>query len=247
MTEPENKGFLAIIEKASSLENVNVDSLERMMKMQIEWENRQEGRAFQDAIARVQEKLSLIRIYKSKSVGYDVDKNDKSKGQKEAFKYAPIEEIDKHVRPLLVAEGITPSYTSDFIGNGLYNITCKLSKGLQHISCTIPLPIDSSGGKNNVQGMGSTFSYGKRYALCAALNILTVGEDNDGQGAPITEEQAAEIKLGLKETGLDVVKFLKNMKVESVDEIPTKDFARAKNAIDAKRYQMLQKQKGDKQ
>jgi hypothetical protein len=41
------------------------------------------------------------------------------------------------------------------------------------------MPIDTSGSKTSVQGIGSTVSYGKRYTLCALLNIST-GDDTDG-------------------------------------------------------------------
>jgi hypothetical protein len=34
-------GFMSIIEKAAALENIDVDKLERMMAMQMQWEDRQ--------------------------------------------------------------------------------------------------------------------------------------------------------------------------------------------------------------
>lgn len=208
--------------------------------MQMEWEDRQEERDFNNAIERIVGKLAHIRIVKSKSVGYDIDKNDKSKGQKEAFRYTPIEEIEKIVRPLLAEENIRPAYTCKPSGmQGMYEVTCTLKRGRQSTESCIPLPMDTSGGKNNAQGMGSTFSYGKRYALCAALFITTVGEDNDAAGAPITEEQSIEIKQGLMDTGLDTKKFLKTLKIESVDEMATKDYRRAMNLINATRWEQL--------
>lgn len=227
---------MAIIEKVAALPSAEtVDSLERMMKMQMEWEDRQEEREFNDAVARIQEKLQHVRIVKNKAVSY--------KANETAFKYALLEDIDKIVRPMLIEENIRPSYTTTPLNNGIYNVTCRLTRGRYFSESSIPLPIDTSGGKNNVQGMGSTFSYGKRYALCAALNIVTVGEDNDGMGAPITEEQAKEIKDGLKKSKLDVAKFLKTLKVESVEEITSRDYNRVLNTIQAKLYRDEQEAK----
>lgn len=237
-------GFMAIIDKASSLDNIDVDKLERMMAMQLQWEERQGEVELGDALSRIHAKLSTIRIIKTKSVGYDLVKGDPSKGQKEAFKYTPIEDIDKAVRPLLDAENIRPSYTMKNAGNGIYEIICRLSRGRNFVESSIFMPMDTSGGKNNAQGMGSAQQYGNRRSLCAALNIVTVGEDNDAQGAPITDEQAKEIKDGLQEAGLDVAKFLKNLKVDSVEQIPTKDYGRAISAIDAKKWRNLKEQKG---
>jgi len=106
----------------------------------------------------------------------------------------------------------------------------------------MPMPLDVSGGKGNAQAMGSTQTYGMRRALCGAFNIIPVGQDDDASGGAITAEQAKEIKDGLKETGLDVVKFCNNLKARNVDEIKLKDYARAKTALDAKRYQIIKGQ-----
>ena len=42
-----------------------------------------------------------------------------------------------------------------------------------------------------MQAIGSSVSYGKRYALCMLLNIATGGEDDDGQKAvpPVNERE----------------------------------------------------------
>ncbi len=41
-------------------------------------------------------------------------------------------------------------------------------------------PLDQSGSKNAIQGAGSSVAYGKRYTLCAILNIVTNGDDRNG-------------------------------------------------------------------
>jgi hypothetical protein len=45
------------------------------------------------------------------------------------------------------------------------------------------LPADVGKGRNDVQAIGSSVSYGKRYAAMAMLNLITRGlaEDDDGQ------------------------------------------------------------------
>lgn len=237
----EESGYMTLITQLAKTPTLkNVEVIERMMNVQERWEDRKEEREFSDAIARIVEKLSHIRIIKNKSVGYDIEKGNPAKGQKEVFRYTTIEEIEKIVRPLLIAENITPSYTctpSAFAG--MYDVTCILTRGRHSRKSSIPLPMDTSGGKNSTQGMGSTFKYGQRYALCAALFITTVGEDNDGQGAPITEAQAKEIKDGLAETGLDTKHFLKSLKIDSVDEMPSKHYKRAINLINATKWEQL--------
>ncbi len=234
-------GFLAIIEKASQLDNVDVDKLAKMMEMQLQWEANQAKKSFDAAMTRISAKLATIRIVKTKTVAYDINKNDKAAGQKEAFRYASIEDIDKIVRPILNEENMAVSYDTAPAANSWHEIIVKLSHAGHTETSRIPLPLDTSGGKGNTQAMGSTYSYGKRYALCGALNIITVGEDDDGMGGAITAEQALEIKNGLKETGLDVIKFCQALKTPNIDEIRQKDLARARTALDAKRYQILKK------
>lgn len=238
-------GFMQIIDKVALLDNIDVDKLERMMQIQLQWEAQQAKKNFAGCMTRISSRLANIRIIKSKTVGYDIDKNDKSKGTKEAFRYTPIDEIDKVVRPILNEEGMSISYDTELSAmTGWHTVIIKLSHAGHTESSRIPLPLDVSGGKNNTQGMGSTYSYGKRYALCAAFNIITVGEDDDAQGGPITDEQAKQIKDGLRETGLDGIKFLKAMKAETVEEIRTKELPRALAAIENKRY--MNKKEADK-
>ena len=89
---------------------------------------------------------------------------------------------------------------------GAVAITAVLSHRQGHTQeSTLVLPNDTSGNKNTVQAIGSTVSYGKRYALCALLNIST-GDDADGkppQAAGLNKEQAKRLRDALKVAGLD--------------------------------------------
>lgn len=226
-------GFMSIIEKAAALENIDVDKLERMMAMQLQWEDRQAEVAFNEAMTRVAARIGNIKIVRTRGVSYD-----KGEIKKDAFKYAAIEDIDRLIAPILAEEGVTVSFdTEPSATQGWHNIIIRVSHGRHTKSAKVPLPLDTSGGKNNTQGMGSTYSYGKRYALCAFFNIVTVGDDDDGAGGAITDEQAAEIKTALRDTESDVVKFLAYMKVASVEEIRTRDYKKATALLESKKKQ----------
>lgn len=56
--------------------------------------------------------------------------------------------------------------------------------------------------KADAQGVGSGFTYGRRYAFCAMLGI-SADEDDDGNGAAIggTGQRAVEPKIEAKENG----------------------------------------------
>lgn len=232
---------LAVIANAVRDPAVDVDKLERVFALQERLIERQERSAFDDAMARISAKLTNVRLVKNKSVAYDIDKNDKKKGQKEAFKYIPLEDIHKVVQPLLDDEDITPSYDTAEAPNGWNYVIGRLNyKGTVRRECKIPLPLDTSGGKSNVQGMGSTFSYGQRYALKGLLNLNIIGEDNDGQVEPvfISLEQAVEIDQLIPQVCKDPAvfkpKFLAYMRVSSVQDIRASEFKKAMTMLNSK-------------
>jgi hypothetical protein len=108
------------------------------------------------------------------------------------------------------------------------DITCHVQHGthVQSTSFVVPLPQLST---NNTQQFGAALSYGKRYALCAALNIVVSNEDDDGAALieRITEEQAVELRLLLRDTGKDEGRFLQWAKAESIEELSKAKFAEA--------------------
>ena len=77
--------------------------------------------------------------------------------------------------------------------------------------------IDTTGGKSNVQAVGSTNSFLRRYVACNIFNIVVVGDDDDGNGGTIDEAQAKTIVELIKKAKVGP-KFLKYMRAQSVEE-----------------------------
>lgn len=223
----ETTGFLAIIERAASDPAIDVEKLERMMAMQERIMAKNAEIAFNQALARISAKMP--RIVKGGSVGYKEDKNDKNSSTKEAFKFARYEDIDAVVRPLLVEEGFSLSYTTEQREGGGCIMHGTLSHKDGHSrTASVPLALDTSGGKNNIQAMGSTTSYGRRYTMCMLLNIVTVGEDDDGKGIEfVTTEQALEIDVMIGQVGADKAKFLSVLGVDDVRHIRASEHKKA--------------------
>jgi hypothetical protein len=103
-------------------------------------------------------------------------------------RFATYEAIDKIVRPIIEAEGLTYGFDYNEGEQGRLLVTCIVSHTGGHSERFGPMPlaIDQSGAKNPTQGAGSSGSYGQRYTLCAAFNIVTEGADTDG-GAPVRD------------------------------------------------------------
>jgi hypothetical protein len=119
-------------------------------------------------------------------------------------------------------------------------VTCILAHRDGHREETsLDLMHDSTGSKNSVQAIGSSVSYGKRYTMCALLNITTKNEDDDGATADtsgwISDAQSRELDALIRETSSDLAKYLKHMGVDALYKIPAAQFTEAKQALLAKR------------
>jgi len=232
--QPVSGGMLAIIERVASDPHADVEKLERMLSLQERIMTKQSEIDFTEALARMKPKLPKVE---KKGMIKFTDKN----GVERNTPHARYEDIQEAIDPHLATEGFTISFDTTAAPNSMPIISCTLAhKGGHSKTISMPLPLDTSGSKNNLQAMGSTISYGKRYLVGMMFDLVIKGEDDDAQGGAITDAQAKEIKDGLKETGLDTVKFLKTLKAESVEEIRTRDYARATSAIDAKKWRNSQ-------
>lgn len=223
--------LLRVIASAAADPRVDVVKMEALLNMQERVMARAAEVAFNQALARL--KAKLPRVSKKGAI---VLKDGKTR-----LPYAKYEDINEAVLPLMLEEGFTVSYSTELVANSTLieiRATFRHEGGHQDVGkAYLPLT-DDSGAKNRVQGAGSILSYGKRYALCQYLDIVTEGEDDDGmQGdaQPINEKQQSEIRDLIADSGADEVKFLAYMGVESVEDIVVRDFAKAKNALNQKR------------
>lgn len=164
----DNAAVLSLIERLVLDPNVDVSKVERMFDLQERLIARNQEAAYNAALAIMQPSLPEIE--------------HKGKGNNEKS-YAKWEDIHSQVTPILTANGFALTFrTSDEAGR--IKVTAVLRHRDGHSDETsITLPSDQSGGKNAVQAVGSSVSYGKRYAACALLNIRTRGEDDDGKAA----------------------------------------------------------------
>lgn len=181
--------------------------------------------SFNESLARMQPLLPTI----TKNGMIRIPPKDGKAGQETA--YAKYEDIDRMIRPLMMMEGFSFSFTSappSTDGRYLITGTLRHRDGFC-ISSSIPLALETSGSKNNVQGMGSTISYGKRYLVCMLLNLVAEGEDNDGNPVVINEQQRENLT-----TLMDAANFtpdqkrkvLKWLNAESVEQVLAKNYDR---------------------
>lgn len=97
------------------------------------------------------------------------------------YKYTSLETISKTIRPILRKYGIDYIQPLDDV-NGTSAITTRIYTidGKDFIEFTTPLPQGEMAKMNNVQAMGATITYFRRYAICSFLGIIA-DEDVDAR------------------------------------------------------------------
>lgn len=230
--------LLHLVEMAVTRPDVDVHKLEALLKIQREVLADDAKAEFNRAFIRLSE--ILPRIKRNGILEYPVNKNNPDGPKRKIASYAKWEDIDEAIRPLLKAEGFALSFSTEPRADGGGIIT---TAHLRHVAghsteTSIPVPLDTSGGKNNVQGYGSALSYGKRYTTTAALNLITEGEDDDGKSGGIqyiTPDQADEIDGLITETETKPLQFLEFFGVSSVANLTADNYVPAKNMLLSKK------------
>lgn len=151
--------------------DVSVDKLERLVAMHERMMATRARAAFDAAFSQMQAKLPTI----DEKGKITVDGSVRSR-------YARYEDIIEAVRPVLAEFGFSLRHRNEVIDGRQMKIIGILSHRDGHSEQDeFICPPDNSGKKSPIQEMGSSRAYGQRYTTIALLNIVTKGQDNDGQ------------------------------------------------------------------
>lgn len=174
--------LLTIIAKAATDPRVDIDKMTALLAMQERILARDALDQFNQAMAVVNQ--GDLRVGKGGTA---------SLGAGRGYRFARWEDMDAVIRPLLREAGMWLSFDSQQGADGGMTIECTLTHTAGHATkASIYLPLDSGPGRNPLQQIGSTISYGKRYAAEMVLNIVREDEDDDGHAAaPQRAQQAA--------------------------------------------------------
>lgn len=132
---------------------------------------------FEAALGRFKDDLPTI--FKTKKVSFP-----NKDGSKTEYSHAELAEASEVCAESLGKYGITYNWKPSEGANGRTLMTCVFrhpESGHVEEMATLGGPPDTSGGKNNVQAIGSTTTYLERYTLLAACGIAPKGIDNDGR------------------------------------------------------------------
>jgi hypothetical protein len=229
-----SSSLIEAITRAAKDPSVDVDKMSKLLEMHMLMVAVAAEESFNQAFARLQPQLP--RVAKRGLIGRGTDRE---------IPYARFEDICEVTLPLLWREGFTVSFSERLTpaGNMMEIVaTFRHADGYSTTGSAFTPLADDSGGKNKVQGGGSVYSYGQRYAYCKFLNIVMEGEDDDGTQAamhPIDDKKVIEITdivNDLVERGKmpseDV--FLKFMGVKRIEDILNRDYLKATSALKQK-------------
>lgn len=229
----ESAALLSMIERAARDPAVDIDKMERLFGMKERMEALAARRAYDEAFAAMQPELP------------EIDKRGKiiikEKGGEKVIQstpYALWDDTNRLIKPILAKHGFGLSFRIEQTEARIITRAILSHSGGHREDTSFSAPIDATGSKNNVQGWGSSFSYGKRYTGTAILNITTKGEDDDGKaaGAPasISEDQENEIRDLIEATEASLPRFCAYFKIEKLSDLPAKRFDDAIAALKKK-------------
>lgn len=157
-----------VIERLAANPDVDVAKIEKIIELQERMMRLEAEAAFNVDFAAMQAKLPTV------SERAHTDKTS----------YAPLEDIIEAVRPVLCEFGFSVSHRTEWPNEKTVKVVGILTHRAGHARQSEFLSAaDQTGSKNAIQALGSSVQYGRRYTTKDLLNIVTRGEDDDGEKA----------------------------------------------------------------
>lgn len=225
---PQSGSMLPVIERAIA-NGVDPDKLSKMLDLHERWTEARAKEAFGNALAEFQARCPAIV------------KKRETKGGKWSFSYASLDDVMRVAQPILADCRISVAFDSEHKtsdkGPAVINVTVRVRVGSysedRKFGCPIPTDLNAS----QPQQWGAALSYAKRYALCAALNIVVTDEDNDAVDVieTISATQMIELETLIQEKAVNLDRFLEWAGCESLDRMPVVKFRQAVDFLKAKK------------
>ncbi len=215
-----------------------VEVLERLMVIDREVKAESKLKAFNAAMRRFKHKCPKIRKNKDGA-------KLRGAGNKAAYRYADYEEIRDTIDEPLFAEGFTVSFDTEVLDGGKnFKTICYIEHEEGHVkNGSFTCPTETQGGMSGQQRYGGANTFGRRYALANALDLV-ISDDLDGADLkdmePITPAQFEEIEklFASVTTGVDDEKanrlwdrMLKWAKVEKMGNLPVSKLDEVKRRL----------------
>lgn len=166
----QDTSIMAVISRAAADPTCDIEKMERLLAMHERMQAKTAEQAFNAAMAQMQCEIPTVG---------ETGVNTHTKNA-----YATLDDINVVLKPIMQRHGFAVTFKVDHQSNGI-SVTGILMHSAGHREqTTLLLPVDIGSGRNAVQAVGSSTTYGKRYVMCALLNITTGdARDDDGQSS----------------------------------------------------------------
>lgn len=228
---PQATGTLALLERALELKLTAAD-LGAWMDLHERAEAKRAAALFAQALSAAQAEMPCI-------VKDATNSHTKSK-------YARLETITHDIKPVYTKHGLSLSFEPEPCPTeGFIRVRADLRHDAGHLQTyRVDMPKDGKGSQGNANAMnplqasGSTFSYARRYLVCMIFDLVVAGEDLDGNDVQfIGPGQIQELNDGLEASGVKLAAFLQWLALESLDQMPVREFANAVGYLQRKARQ----------
>ena len=174
-----DNSIMAVISRAAADPTCDIEKMERLLAMHERMQAKTAEAAFNAAMAEMQCEIPTVG---QGALNTHTDKT-----------YATLDDINVTLKPIMQTHGFAISFKVENTAAGVSVTGILMHRDGHREETTMLLPVDIGKGRNAVQAVGSSTTYGKRYVMCALLNITT-GEmqDDDGYGAGDTGDDLRE-------------------------------------------------------
>lgn len=174
---------MTLIELGIKNGKLDIETLDKLMEMQFKYEERQSKKEFYRALNIFQ--ASVKRIEKKSSASFET-----RSGGAMTYSYANLDDIMEAIKPALKESGLTISYHEEFEGDKIKVFSKVTLDGIFSIETHLIGKPDNTGLKNELQQLGSTIEYLRRYGMTSLLGLSTGNKDDDGKsgGRPVEDQ-----------------------------------------------------------
>lgn len=199
----------------------NVAALEKMCDLYERMEAKRAEKDFAAAFNALMAEMPKIQATKP------VPNNDGTT----RYKFAPLDEIDRQLRPVALKHGFSYSFAEGEYDAGRVTKICTVQHSSGHKrSHSFTVRVSAPPKSNDSQADASTHSYAKRGALCDSFGII-VDHDDDARmiGKPIGSALGDELEARVKGLRMNEGAFLRFAGAANYESIPDDRF----DALDA--------------
>ena len=229
----ESATVLSMLQTIMTDPTVSIERVNQAFEFYQRVDAAQAKKAFDAAMAAA--KAEFEPIIKKHAVSFGKGENATS------YKHEDLADISAAVDPILAAHGLNTRFRASSKINEPITVTCIVTHQQGYSEeTTLSAGADGSGGKNSIQQLGSTLTYLQRYTKRLALGLAPARDDDGAQADAkadefITEAQSTALRADLDALGADIAGYCQHIGVDAITKIPVAKYARALEAVNAKR------------